>query len=77
MDIQSDFVLLLLCIALLINVLQKPFSRNGLDATNSPFLKPNNIPLVEHDSRFVFIFFAMHEMWITSFLNMLLVELGL
>jgi hypothetical protein len=76
MDTQSDYVILILCIVLLINVLQELFFRNGLDTTNSPFFKPNNIPLVEHDSRFGFILFALHEMQITSFLNMLLVELG-
>jgi hypothetical protein len=74
MDTQSDYVLFILCIVLLINVLQELFFRNGLDTTNSPFFKPKNIPLVEHDSRFGFILFALHEMQITYFLSMLLVE---
>lgn len=75
MDIKSDYVLFTICIALLIDVLQEM----GFFATNATSLslfKPNVIPLVEHQSKFIFTLATLHELWLSFSLSMLSHELG-
>jgi hypothetical protein len=60
MDTKIDYVLLTICIALLIDVLQEMvfFAANAISLS---LFKPIVIPLVEHQSKLIFTLATLHE----------------